>query len=156
MTEDGLTQGEHSTTVLASQGTHEPSLRNLQKRWNPEVDFDITYYLSGPMAGYSEHNFPAFEDAARILRQTGLTILSPHEMPTPEGFAEMSEQDQWKVMVDLDIAAMKEVCKGIILMKGWPQSRGARAELTVAMELDWEVWYYHDYQLTNMNRRKNA
>ena len=124
----------------------------MQQRWNPEIDFELTYYISGPMSGYIHHNFPAFEDAARVLRDTGLKIVSPHETPTPPGFASMSEEERWKVMVDLDIQAMREQCSGIIMLKGWPQSRGARAEIAVAFELNWPVWYYHDYQLTNMNK----
>lgn len=128
------------------------TISEMQQRWNPEIDFEITYYLSGPMAGYDQHNFPAFEDAARILRQTGLKIISPHETAVPANYDELSEEEQWRVMVDQDIALMKDSCGGIIMLKGWPQSRGAREEIQIAFQRNWPVWYYHDYQLVNMNR----
>jgi len=121
----------------------------MQQRWNPEIDFGLTYYLSGPMSGIPEYNYPAFEEAARILRQTGLRIESPHENPVPP--QQMSEADLWTHMMELCIDQM-ERCGGIILLKGWPQSRGSRQELQIAMQKDWPVWFYNDYQLTNMNR----
>ena len=39
----------------------------------------VTYYLSGPMAGYPELNFPAFASAQWALAQKlKLKVLSPH------------------------------------------------------------------------------
>ena len=40
-----------------------------------------------------------------------------------------------------DISALLE-CDTIVLLPGWPKSRGARLELTIAMELGMDVYFY--------------
>jgi hypothetical protein len=125
----------------------------IQQRWNPELDFDLTYYLSGPMTGYDEYNYPAFEAACQTLRATGISIESPHENPAPPTRDAMTEAEIWSYYMEVCYKQMDK-CQGIILMKGWPQSTGARQELEIAMQKEWPVWYYHNFQLTNMNRSK--
>lgn len=123
----------------------------MKERWNPGFDFDITWYLSGPMSGYEHFNYPAFQHAATILRNTGVKLESPHENEWPKDHASLSPESLWRHMMDLCYEQMDR-CGGIILLKGWPQSRGAKSELEIAMQRDWPVWYYHDFQLTNMNK----
>lgn len=126
-------------------------VRIMQERWNPGFDFKLTWYLAGPMSGYPEYNYPAFTEAARILRATGITLRTPHETPWPVNHEAMSEGELWRYMMEATAVVMGE-CNGIILMKGWPQSRGAKAELDVALMRSWPVWFYHDYFMTNMNK----
>lgn len=126
----------------------------MKERWNPGFDFTRTWYLSGPMSGYEQYNYPYFEHCATILRNTGVTIESPHENIWPDGHDEMTPDQLWKHMMEICIEQMNR-CQGIILIKGWPQSRGAKQELQIAMQRDWPVWYYHDFQLTNMNRNES-
>ena len=127
------------------------SVAGVQRRWNPGFDFDLTWYLSGPMSGYENFNYPYFTQVASVLRRTGVTIQSPHENAMPHDRRNMSPEALWEYMMELCYAQM-DLCGGIILLRGWPQSRGARAELEIALQRNWPVWYYHDYQLTNMNR----
>lgn len=111
-----------------------------------DFDFDKTYYLSGPMAGYEGLNFPAFDEAAENLRAAGVELISPAELaidkdaPTDEDYLAM------------DFAIMAGQCEGIILLRGWPASKGARAELEIALTLKWPVYYYENYVLINMNK----
>lgn len=111
-------------------------------------DFNITYYLSGPMSGYENHNFEAFELAAQHLRDSGVSLIAPSELKPPQD--EPEEMDY----LAHDFAVMSSACKGIILLKGWPASRGARAELEIALTLGWPVYFYHDFALIDMNRIK--
>lgn len=113
------------------------------------MDFDITYYLSGPMAGYKDHNFPAFEIATGQLRDAGLKILSPHEVEHP-GLS--GKEEEWKEYLANDLKAMVADTQSIILLRGWPQSRGAGLELTTSLSLLRPVYYYHNWMLTDMNR----
>ena len=36
-------------------------------------------YISGPMAGVPEHNFPEFQKTADLYRAQGFDVVSPHE-----------------------------------------------------------------------------
>lgn len=99
------------------------------------------YYLSGPMAGYPELNFPAFEAAASMLRRRGLTIVSPNELTPPTTDPKMEGLD----FLAWDIHIMTRDCNAIILLQGWPASKGARAELEVALILKWPVFFFDDY-----------
>lgn len=84
------------------------------------------------MTGLPDHNYPAFDEVARTLRATGATVLSPHEIPA---------QDSWNAYMraSLGLLLQAEVC---VLLPGWEQSRGARAELDVArtVGLDVRTW----------------
>lgn len=105
-----------------------------------------TYYLSGPMAGYPEHNFPAFEYAQRVLDSRGYQVISPHLVE--------NDPDDWAGSLRKDLKIMMSACQGLILLRGWPQSRGARLELQTAVALDWPVLYFDETtsQLLDMNK----
>lgn len=111
---------------------------------------DVMYYLAGPMTGYEDFNYPAFEAAAAALRDAGLKILSPHEVPWPEGHVEMTQETLWSIMME-ETGKLLGQCGGIILLKGWPQSRGAREELKLALGNEWPVYFYHEFNLYSMN-----
>lgn len=120
-----------------------------QYRANPGMDFDLTYYLSGPMKGYPDHNWPAFQHACDVLRRTGLKIVSPHEVTADANVNVPVEYPMHFLKADL--LEMLAQTQGIILLKGWPKSYGARVELQLALSLEFPVWYFDNYQLTNMN-----
>lgn len=125
---------------------------NFGSLWGiSDFDFDITWYLSGPMSGYPEHNYPYFKQVSFLLRSAGIEIRAPHENAWPEHHEQMSPKELWQYMMDRCYEQMEE-CGGIILLRGWPQSSGSRAELEIAMQKLWPVWYYNSFQLTNMNK----
>lgn len=104
-----------------------------------EFDFDLTYYLSGPMAGYPDHNFPMFTACALVLRNSGVKLVCPHELTLP------TEPDPAKEGLDYlanDFAVMSAECQGLILIPGWPQSYGAGGELQIALKLKWPVYFF--------------
>lgn len=118
-----------------------------------DLDTHRTYYLSGPMTGYPKYNYPAFEEAAQVLRNTGLEVLSPHENPWPVEHETMPPEALWTAMMDLAHKQMDQ-CDDIILLRGWPNSRGARLELAYMLDrsIPAEVWYFHDYFMTKMSK----
>lgn len=106
--------------------------------------FDI--YLSGPMTGEPEHNFPVFNKAAADLRAEGKTVFNP-----AESFGGRTDL-QRKEYMRADVEALLK-CKGIALLPGWRRSKGAVLEALVALELalpvrelrcevngDWSTW----------------
>lgn len=111
----------------------------------PRMDLSLTYYISGPMKGYEDLNFPAFEAVTRQLQDSGIKVISPHMLnPDKDNPGDLD-------YLRFDFEMMCKHCQGIILLKGWPKSRGARAELEIALTLEWPVYYYDCWVLTNMN-----
>lgn len=129
----------------------EKELAAAQTRAVPTIDFEKTFYLAGPMTGYPEYNYPAFEDAKRALENSGLKIVSPHEAAWPENAESMGEEQLWRLMMEATNRMLAR-CDGIILQKGWPRSSGCRIELQHALENGWPIYYYHDFQLIDMNK----
>jgi len=95
-----------------------------------------TAYLSGPMRGFEQWNFPAFDRNAKFLRDQGWNIISPAEVDRSLGF---DETDPNAVFTDADFqrairrdyAALLE-CDSIIFMPGWEKSTGAILESNFA------------------------
>jgi hypothetical protein len=93
-----------------------------------------TAYVAGPMRGCLDFNFPSFQIAAAALRRVGWTVLSPAERDLAEGFDPtlntLEGFDVEAAMAD-DFAMILEA-DAIVLLPGWEQSKGARAERFVA------------------------
>ncbi len=111
----------------------------------------MTYYLSGPMSGLPDFNFPAFTFACDALRSSGLTIVSPHEKDSEGDTAR-----PWADYLREDIALMMAGCQALILLPGWPDSSGAKLELSLALALNWPVYFYvpQTHDLFNMRNGK--
>ena len=111
-----------------------------------------TYYLSGPMVGIQDHNFPAFENACKYLRnELELTVVSPHNIQHNENGVVGSLP--WTDYLRKDLRDMTALgCNAIILLPGWSKSRGACLELQVALGLEMDVYFYHEGKLLSMER----
>lgn len=88
-------------------------------------------YLSGPMSGIADHNFPAFHEWAAKLRADGFDVVNPAELP---------EGNTWEDCLRIDLREMC-TCSAIALMPGWEGSKGANLELHVAHRLGMEVMH---------------
>lgn len=88
-------------------------------------------YLSGPMTGIPDNNFPAFHEWAARLRAQGFDVVSPAELP---------EGDTWEACLRKDMRELP-TCDAIALMPGWERSKGAHLELHVAHRLGMDVMH---------------
>lgn len=88
-------------------------------------------YISGPMSGMPDLNFPAFHAAAAALRAAGYVVVNPAEFGEGEG-------KTWADYLRKDIRALMD-CTDIALLDGWESSRGARLERHIALELGMRV-----------------
>jgi hypothetical protein len=87
-------------------------------------------YISGPMTGIKDWNFPAFNEAATKLRERGYDVVNP---------AELNPGDtDWHTCLRADIKALCD-CDGIALMPGWMNSKGAHLEVHVAHRLGLQI-----------------
>lgn len=105
-------------------------------------------YIAGPMRGYDQFNFPAFDEAAARLRSFGYEIVNPAEIDRELGFDETTndlskfeELGGMAAAMHRDFGAILD-CDGIALLPGWEHSSGARAELFVAQVTGRLVWLY--------------
>ena len=113
------------------------------------------WYLAGAMRGIPLFNFPAFHAAAAMLRSMGHEVFSPaekdnerHGTDISAGNATGSEEEaaekfgfNLRVALAEDLAWICAHADGIALLPGWENSKGAKAELAVAVALGLEVIY---------------
>lgn len=121
---------------------------NLEQAENEEMSQSLPLvYLSGPMRGYPEQNFPLFREAAFTLRKMGWGIISPAELDIENDFDPSKEtvtpEQLYEFMARDIIELLRFEVKGIIMLPNWNESIGARAERTVAEALGKKVWHYH-------------
>lgn len=88
-----------------------------------------TIYLSGPMTGLPEFNFPEFHRIAAELRAKGYEVINPAEIEQPD--------KSWGACMRRDIVELMRA-DTVALLKGWEQSAGAGLEITIAGALGME------------------
>jgi hypothetical protein len=82
---------------------------------------------------------------------SGILVASPHEqwadMPSSK-----HDATPYETFIKSGIRLLLQ-CDGLILLPGWPQSKGARLELDIACDLKMPVYFYNsDWTLTSMMR----
>lgn len=94
--------------------------------------FDV--FISGPMTGIKDFNYPAFNEKAAELRAEGLSVFNPAEL-----FGGDSARDRSDYIRE-DIAALLD-SESVVLLPGWRASRGATLEHDLAVELLLDITY---------------
>ncbi len=84
-------------------------------------------YLAGPMTGYAEFNFPAFNAEAARLRSAGFDVVNPADHGIVDGAG-------WCDYLRYDIAQLSR-CESIHFLPGWEKSKGALLERSIAVSL---------------------
>jgi hypothetical protein len=122
-------------------------LKNLKikggSRENETKEIRIVY-LSGPMSLKPEHNFPAFEAAAKDLRFRGFKVISPHE--NDNGNTDKS----WLYYMKMDIKSVAD-SDMIVVLPGWEKSKGANVEVNLGRSLGYSILKYPDLTPVNFD-----
>jgi len=84
-------------------------------------------YLSGPMTGLPDYNYPAFRSAAETLRGYGQQVFDPSE--AFEGRTDLPKEVYMRK--DLEELLRADV---VALLPGWQNSSGAQLEVEVAKQ----------------------
>lgn len=90
-------------------------------------------YISGPMTGLPDWNFPAFNAAAAKVVALGHEAVNPVDINSDTTVT-------WSNCLRNDIKALCD-CDGIVLLPGWEKSKGAQLELHVAHRLEMSVHF---------------
>lgn len=101
-------------------------------------------YVAGPMRGYEELNFPAFNTKADELRAAGNTVVNPVEI-NPDPNADFLD------CMKADIRELIE-CDTIYMLKGWRSSKGASLEFQIAWALEFDVMYEDNNERIDYSR----
>lgn len=86
-------------------------------------------YVAGPMSGYPDFNYPAFNAAAERLRAANDLVENPAENP---------EEIDWQGYMRTALAQVVRV-EGVAVLPDWQMSRGATLEVHVAHALQLPV-----------------
>lgn len=105
-------------------------------------------YLAGPMRGYENFNFPAFDKAALALRKTNELVFSPAERDRDVHGGELEKnatgnEDEaasnhgfsLREALKADMDWICDHAEAIALLPGWEKSTGATAEHALARAL---------------------
>lgn len=120
------------------------------------IDQVMKVYLAGPMTGLPGHNFEAFNRQAKVLRDMGHKVFNPAEEAGDSGKAMANglgrpyymRQDIFAIIGN---GADDPQVDAVVVLPGWEQSRGARLEVEIALQLDIEVlWAYSLNPVTNL------
>jgi hypothetical protein len=103
----------------------------------------IKLYLSGPMTGVKDNNYPAFFKAAKALRKKGYKVINPPELD------KKSPQRTWEDCLRRDIKEMM-YCNAVATLPRWKKSKGALLETYIAKSLKWPIHPVYKY----LKRRK--
>lgn len=93
-------------------------------------------YLAGPMTGFEDFNFPAFNKMAAVLRARGYVVENPAEHGVVDGA-------EWADYMAYDLTRLG-LCGQVAVLPGWENSKGARLEVHIARELGMKVVNAHD------------
>lgn len=88
-------------------------------------------YISGPMTSYPLFNFPAFNEAERVLTGAGFEV----ENPARKGIV---DQWEWSDYLKYDLAKMLG-CDAVATLSGWVASEGAWLEISTARALKMSI-----------------
>jgi hypothetical protein len=105
-------------------------------------------YIAGSMSGHDDFNFPLFFKAEEFLSSQGYDVVNPARLDCDAGFplerlkqlneAEFKEFLNGATKRDLDAL---QGCDGIVMLPGWEDSKGARAEKAVAEWMHKQIKY---------------
>ena len=95
-------------------------------------------YLSGPMSGLPELNFPAFHAEAARLRALGFEVVNPADLNPDPGKG-------WKDCLRVDLLELLG-CDAIAMLPGWKKSEGAHLEMHVAHRVGIDILDATDIQ----------
>ena len=107
----------------------------------------LRIYLAGPMRGIPFFNFPAFDDAARKLRDLGHHVFNPAEHDREQHGDKVNDSPtgnlddikasgfSLRAALEADLTWIARHAEAIVVLPGWENSKGANAEVALGKAL---------------------
>ena len=102
--------------------------------YTPVLEGRKRVYISGPMTGIKDYNAPAFNEAAEALRELDYAVCSPTET---SDFLGLHLSHQQYLRFDFERVLEADF---LVALDGWFDSKGARAEILMAIRIGTKVW----------------
>lgn len=115
----------------------------------------MKYYISGPMTGIDNFNYPAFQAAADYLTECGFDYASPHELSQQGSHAQtcfsatgaegvkctcgVGDVQPWKFYMTKALILQLD-CDAWVGLPGWTRSKGAKREFDIAVDLEHDLY----------------
>jgi hypothetical protein len=103
-------------------------------------------YISGPMGGLPGFNYPAFNFAAKRLRDLGYNVLNP-----AEHFNGDTGRNRHEYLA-LDVIHLIAKCRSIVFLPGWLESDGAKLEAQIALYREYTCYLWSGAGLCPVRR----
>jgi hypothetical protein len=94
-------------------------------------------FISGPMTGITENNFPLFYKAADMLKDKGYEVVNPADLFPEDRLISNHTRREYVAAAVLALLT----CDAICTLPGWRESVGAYAEYRLAYSLDIKVMH---------------
>jgi len=88
-------------------------------------------YISGPMTGIADFNYPAFNKKAKALKKVGYKVCNPAKI-------KHKDKNNWTMCLKESIIKML-TCDTVFLLDGWEKSDGATIEKELAEKVNMEL-----------------
>lgn len=92
-------------------------------------------YISGPMTGIKDYNYPSFNFMAKELRADGHEVCNPAEFFGGDATRTRPEYIRESIVRLLE-------CELVVTLPGWELSEGACLEVQIARELEYQIVHH--------------
>lgn len=107
---------------------------------------DEVVYISGPMAGLPELNYPAFFRAEKRIQDLGYAVENPASNPEPPC-------KSWEGYMRLSLIQLMR-CHILVRLPGWENSRGAKMENEIAQRLNFKIFDLHTFLSLQLHKAR--
>ena len=100
-------------------------------------------YIAGPMQGYENYNTAAFDEVARAVESSFDLVFNPAQSERSKEVVakgRMTNED-YRACMKEDLSWIADNATHIYMLKGWENSKGARAEHALAVCLGLRIMY---------------
>lgn len=103
-------------------------------------------FISGPMTGYEDFNFPMFDTWEKILKSRGYDVVNPANIDRKHGLEKvLNDKNAFDAMINEELEELGK-CDTIFLLSGWEKSKGTRRELKKALELGHDIMLQENFR----------